>query len=286
MSFTEKKITVQFNLANGSFGDGKNNTAIVTGLRCSANIDATGGVSSNRMQLAVYGLPLSLMNQLSTVGTQYNSLYKNSITVEAGDDTTGMSLVFGGVIFSAFVDAQNMPDVAFRVQAAPGPFQAVKPVPALSIKGSADAAGMMGNLAKQMGLAFENNGVQVKLANPYFGGTAWTQAMAIARHGNFDLIYEPNKMVISPRGQPRQGDAILISPDTGLVGYPMFSENMVVVRCLFNPAVKQLSLVEVKSDLTPANGKWQVKSITYELESQTPGGRWFMVLELIAIGTQ
>ncbi|HEY0120661.1 MAG TPA: hypothetical protein VGC14_02680 [Rhizobium sp.] len=286
MSFTEKKITVQFNLANGSFGDGKNNTATVTGLRISANINATGGASNSNMQLAVYGLPLSLMNQLSTVGTQYNSLYKNSISVEAGDDESGMTLVFGGSIFSAFVDAQSMPQVAFRVQAAPGPFQAVKPVAALSIRGSADAAGMMGNLAKQMGFAFENNGVQVKLANPYFGGSAWTQAMAIARHGNFDLIYEPNTMVISPRGQPRQGDAIVISPDTGMVGYPMFSENKVIVRCLFNPAVKQLSLVEVQSDLTPANGKWQVLSIIYDLESQTPNGKWFMILELIAIGTQ
>lgn len=286
MSFTEKKITVQFNLANGSFGSGKNNTATVTGLRCSANIDATGGVSSNTMRLAVYGLPLSLMNQLSTVGTQANARYFNNVTVEAGDDESGMTLVFGGTIFSAFVDAQGMPQVAFRVEAAPGPFQAVKPVPALSIKGSADAGGMMGNLAKQMGFAFENNGVQVKLSNPYFGGTAWTQAMAIARHGNFDLIYEPNKMVISPRGQPRQGDAILISPETGLVGYPMFNQNIVIVRCLFNPAVKQLSLVEVKSDLTPANGKWQVKSIFYELESQTPNGKWFQVLELIATGTQ
>jgi hypothetical protein len=286
MSFTEKKITVNFNLANGSFGDGKNNTATISGLRTSAIIQATGGASNSNMNLSIWGLPLSMMNQLSTVGTQLNARYDNAVTVEAGDDETGMTLVFGGRIFEAFVDGNSQPNIAFRVQAAPGPFVAVKPVPALSIKGSADAAGMMGNLAKQMGFAFENNGVQVKLSNPYFGGTAWTQAMAIARHGNFDLIFERNVMVISPRGQPRQGDAILISPETGLVGYPAFSEAKVIVRCLFNPAVKQLSLVEVKSDLTPANGKWQVLAIVYELEAQMPNGKWFMTLELIAVGTQ
>jgi hypothetical protein len=286
MSFTEKKITVNFNLANGSFGDRKNNTATISGLRISAIIQATGGASNSNMNLSIWGLPLSMMNQLSTVGTQLNARYDNAVTVEAGDDEMGMTLVFGGRIFEAFVDGNSQPNIAFRVQAAPGPFQAVKPVPALSIKGSADAAGMMGNLAKQMGFAFENNGVNVKLSNPYFGGTAWTQAMAIARHGNFDLIFERNVMVISPRGQPRHGDAILISPDTGLVGYPTFSEAKVIVRCLFNPAVKQLSLVEVKSDLTPANGKWQVLAIVYELESKTPNGKWFMILELIAVGTQ
>lgn len=286
MSFSEKKITVNFNLANGSFGDGKNNTATISGLRTSAIIQATGGASNSNMNLSIWGLPLSMMNQLSTVGTQLNARYDNAVTVEAGDDESGMTLVFGGRIFEAFVDGNSQPNVAFRVQAAPGPFVAVKPVPALSVRGSADAAGMMGNLAKQMGFAFENNGVNVKLANPYFGGTAWTQAMAIARHGNFDLIFERNAMVISPRGKPRQGDAILIAPETGLVGYPQFSEAKVIVRCLFNPAVKQLGLVEVKSDLTPANGKWQVLAIVYELEAQIPNGKWFMTLELIAVGTQ
>ncbi|AVA21597.1 hypothetical protein [Rhizobium sp. NXC24] len=286
MSFTEKQIVVNFDLANGSFGSGKNNRATISGLRCSAIIDATGGASSSTMNLSIWGLPLSLMNQLSTVGSQLNARYNNAITVEAGDADTATTRVFGGRIFNAFVDGNSQPNVAFRVQATPGTFAAVKPAPPLTVRGSADAAGMMGNLAKQMGFAFENNGVNVKLSNPYFGGTAWTQAMAIARHGNFDLIYEPNKMVISPRGQPRQGDAILISPDTGLVGYPMFNQNIVIVRCLFNPDVKQLSLVEVKSDLTPANGKWQVLSIIYELDSQVPNGKWFMTLELITVGTQ
>lgn len=231
-------------------------------------------------------MPLSLMNQLSTVGTQANARYMNSITVQAGDAETGMTLVFGGQIFAAFVDAQSQPQVAFRVMASPGPFLAVKPATPLSVKGTADAGTLMSGLAKDMGFAFENNGVSVKLANPYFGGSSWTQAMGIARHGNFDLVFERNVMVISPRGKPRQGDATLISPETGMVGYPAFNQNYVIVTCLFNPAIKQLSLVEVKSQLTPANGKWQVISIAYELESQTPQGRWFMVLTLIATGTQ
>ncbi len=190
MSFTKKKINVQFTLANGSFGSGKNNTATITGLRVLANIVVTGGETQATAELAIYGLPLDMMNQLSVVGTQINAIAKNSITVEAGDDESGMHLVFAGNIINAFVDANNMPNVCLRVSASPGAYYAMKPTQPLSIKGSADAAGMMQKIASQMGLGFENNGVTAKLANPYFGGTLLTQAKAIARHAGFDMFID------------------------------------------------------------------------------------------------
>lgn len=284
MSFSQKLITVQFDLANGSFGSGKNNTATVTGLRTSVHITNTGGASNSNMELAIYGLPLSMMNQLSTVGTQAYKMYHNSITVEAGDAISGMTLVFGGSIISAFVDAESMPNVCFRVMAAPGAFHAIKPVAPLSIKGSADVTGMMSGLAKQMGFGFENAGVNLKLANPYYAGTAWQQAVQIAKHAGVDMIVERNVMAIVPPDKTREGDAVLISAETGMVGYPAFNQANVLVRALFNPSVKYLGAIEVKSDLTPANGKWKVNRLEYELESLVPHGKWFMLMEGVMIG--
>jgi hypothetical protein len=44
------------------------------------------------------------MNQLSTVRTQAFKMYNNGIAVEAGE-ANGMTMVFGGAIVNAFVDA-------------------------------------------------------------------------------------------------------------------------------------------------------------------------------------
>ncbi|MGN6775002.1 baseplate hub protein [Rhizobium sp.] len=283
MTFSQKLINVQFDLANGSFGKGKNNSALITGARVSCHITNTGGASQSWLEMAIYGLPLSLMNQLSTVGTQAYKLYQNSVTVEAGD-ASGMTLVFGGQITSAFVDAQSMPQVCFRVMARPGAFQAIKPATPLSIRGSADVAGMMQNLAKQMGYGFENGGVTAKLSNPYYAGTPLQQALAIAKHAGIDMIIERNTLAIVPANSTRQGDAILISPETGMIGYPAFNQANVLVRALFNPAVQYLGSIEVKSDLTPANGKWKVNRLEYQLESLIPHGRWEMAMEGVQIG--
>lgn len=279
MSFSQKLMTTSISLANGSFGSSKNNTATISGLRMSAQIQATGGPSQSQMNLAIFGLPLSLMNQLTTMGTQSNQRSQNSITVEAGDAEAGMSVVFEGQIFDAYVDAQQMPNVAFRVQASGGSYLAVKPATPLSVKGSADVAGMLSSLASQMGLTFENNGVTVKLSNPYFGGTLWTQALAIARHAGINIVIEKGTMAITPKGKPRQGDAVLVSPQTGMVGYPAFVSNAIIVRTLFNPQIKTNGLIQVQSDLTPACGKWMVGSVYHELESLQPHGKWFTTIQ-------
>lgn len=277
--FSQKLIRVQFDLANGQF-EGGGNTAMVEGLRVACQIVNVGN-GSGTAEIAIYGLPLKLMNQLSTVGAQAYQAYKNGISILAGDAETGLNVVWTGAIVYAYVDAQAMPQVAFRVSSAPGVFQAAKPVPPISIKGSADVSGIMSGLAKQMGFGFENAGVTTKLANPYYAGTAWTQALQIARDCNFTIGFDRGTMVIVPPGKSRQGDAVLVSPDTGMVGYPIFQQAYLIVTKLYDPAIKYQGLIKVKSDLTPACGTWLVNKIVYQLESMVPHGKWFQVMECV-----
>ncbi|MGA1801484.1 phage tail fiber protein [Rhizobium sp. HT1-10] len=91
-------------------------------------------------------------------------------------------------------------------------------------------------------------------------------------------------MAIIPPDKPRQGRATLISPETGMVGYPAFNQNNVLVAAIFNPSLLYGGEIEVKSDLTPACGKWKVIRLEYELESLVPKGKWFMKIEAVQIG--
>jgi hypothetical protein len=52
----------------------------------------------------------------------------------------------------------------------------------------------------------------------------------------------------------------------------------VIVTANFKPAVKFMGAIEVRSDLTPANGKWKVYQLEYELDSMELHGRWFMTI--------
>jgi hypothetical protein len=61
-------------------------------------------------------------------------------------------------------------------------------------------------------------------------------------------------LAITPPGPARAGDPVLISPQTGMVGYPTFVSPNIVVKALFNPNVKYQGLIQVQSELTPACG--------------------------------
>jgi hypothetical protein len=155
MSFSQKLLQASITMANGVFSGGRNSATItaagdgtsgtagvgkstqaVVGLRMSATIVVNGSDNPGNMELAIYGLPLSLMNQLSTVGTNWQT-EKNSITLSAGEVGGQMSVVFQGLIFNAYVDAAAMPQVAFRLTCSPGGggYNAMKPAAPISFQG-------------------------------------------------------------------------------------------------------------------------------------------------------
>jgi hypothetical protein len=71
----------------------------------------------------------------------------------------------------------------------------------------------------------------------------------------------------------------LISPETGLVGYPAYTGQGIALRTLYNPSVGYGSEINVESILTPACGTWVVNRLAYDLESKVPDGNWFCDIE-------
>jgi hypothetical protein len=256
----------------------------VSGLRTTATISKAGGVSMTSLNLSVYGMPLSLMNQLSTLGKPLVDGRNNTIIVEAGSDDTGMSVVFIGTIFQAWADLQNAPDGLFTVEAHTGLLDALRPLPPTSFNGTADAATILSGLAQQMGYSFENSGVSAQLAYPYFAGTGRDQAMACAEAANINILFDNTTLAIWPKGGARNGAAVRIAPDAGMVGYPTWTANGLVITTLFNPSIAFGATVKVESSITPANGNWTVFKVDHDLQSETPGGRWFTRLEATVLG--
>ena len=284
MSFKAKHLDFSIQLQGGRFGDGSGNKAEIKGHRASILVSKPGGRDMGQLEAAIYGLSLSTMNQLTTLGRNRLLQTKNSIIVKAYEDGQQPSTVFAGTISLAYADMRAMPQVCFRVSAAAGLFEAVQRIEPTSIRGTADVKQVMGQLAQQMGLAFEGNDVNVKIPNLYLSGSARDQAMALADMAGIQWIIDNNTLAIWKTGEPRQGGAALISPQTGLVGYPAYTASGIEVTTIFKPEVQYGRGIEVKSDLTPACGKWNVYNLTHELETETPRGKWFSIISADTAG--
>lgn len=259
---------------NPPFIEGGNEVTLEN-YRMSAAIKKAGGISMGELQLRIFGLSDSLMNQLATLGRLPLATRPNLITLSAGDEN-GMGVAFQGTITGAWADFKSAPNVAFFITALAGMDAALAVIPPTSIAGTADVVTLMASFATAMGYTFENGGVAgQQLMNPYFPGTLREQAQACARAAGIDMIIDNQTLIIVPRGGARGQQAPLISAATGLVGYPTFTNTGISATCVYNPNIGHLSTVEVKTDLKPANGRWRINSLTHELDAEVPGGAWF-----------
>lgn len=277
MTFAHKSLDVQFSLALGEF-QGGGNKAYLTGHRISAVIEQPGSPDMARAGIGIFGLPLTMMNQLTVLPSDLTTVGRNNVSVFAHEDGMAPSLVFEGTIMSAYVDARAQPQVGFRVEALGGLLAAVAPAKPTSIQGSADVAQTFQQIVKQSGFRFENNGVNCRVQNPYLWGSARQQMHRLAKAAGIQWVIDRDVVAIWPKGKARQGDATKISPATGMRGYPAFNSGGIEVTVLFNPALQYGGSIEIESELKPACGKWIVYNIAHELESETSGGRWFTTI--------
>ena len=274
--YAKRKIDITFNLGKGEFGDEAGQNVTISGARMSIGLSAAGVASKTSAQFRIFGLPLDMMAQLTRIEWRPREFRANSVLIAAGDTTGPLSVVHMGTIETAFADFNSAPEVAFQGVSSSGMIEAVRPVGARSYIGATDAADVMSDLAAQIGATFERNGVSVILQNPYFPGTAWAQIQACADAARINYSLDRGVLAIWPRNEARQvGGPIRISPATGMVGYPTFNAQGIVVRTLFNKDVVLGSRVDIDTEITMAKGLWVAYGIFHTLESETPNGQWF-----------
>lgn len=297
-SFTVKNLRVTFTLTgnNAVFPGTDANKLQVSGLRMSAVIKGSGLPAFPEASLRIYGLAQQDMNALAIVPVQGGKpeYTFNTVQIEA-DSGNGFTFVFSGQIFQAGPDYSGVPDVCLYVHAQSAGFDQLTAANPTSYPGTANVSDIVSNLASKMSMAFENDGVESTLTNAYYSGTLASQLRKVCQDANIYYAMEnQNLLVISPAGVARRNiDAWVLSPTSGLVGYPeVLGNGYLNVRSLFNPAFRQNGPVTITgSDVvidpslpktlnSLADGNWIIGPLTHTLECQKPGGNWFTDMKL------
>jgi len=239
-SFANKQLRVTFTLTtNASFENSNGaNTLVLSGLRMIAVVKGAGFPAWPEADLTVFGMKQSDMNALSSLATDLEQVTRNGVQIEANSGN-GWSTIFNGQIVSGAIDYSGAPDVSFKVQARALYLESLASSPAVSYPGPTDAAQMIANIAAKIGYAFENNGVTSQLSNPYCAGTVGDQLKQIVNAIGCQFFVEGNMLAICPPGVARQQPSFVLSPTSGLVGYPIAeARGYINVRALFNTAFR------------------------------------------------
>lgn len=279
-----RKLAAFFEYVEGAPGaEGPVQTLGLKNLRMSAKILTAGSFAMGECHLRIWGMTLSQMNQLSTLGVPIEVFRRNTLTLYAGDSTDQqLPQVYEGTIVNAWFDGSVPSEPVFQVLVKPGVIENLQPLAATSYPGSFNVASAIGTLAGQMGLGFENNGVTAVLSAGYYPGTGRQQAYKIAQAAGISIVIENGVLAIWPANASRQGDVPVISPNNGMMGYPGFTSLGISVRTLFNKSFRYGALVDVQGSILPqANNRWKIVTLAHDLEALVPGGAWSSELQLV-----
>lgn len=283
MAFTKKRIELTFQLGQGNFGLSGFNTVTVKGLRVSCKIVKTGAAAFNTCEMRVFGLSPTIYNSLTSIyQVTQNVVMKNIVTVNAGDAPEGATLpqVFSGQITICQIDLNNQPEAVLTVIAQQGLLQSLAPVAPSSYPTGCNVATALSGLANTMGVTFQNYGVTTVLPKSYFPGTARQQALAIIRSAGINWNnMDGGVLAIWPKGGNIGGAIPVLSPTTGMVGYPSYSNIGVGAKCEFNPNIVYGGQVKIESSISQTQGVWNVYGLSHTLESEFPGGAWFTEIQ-------
>ncbi|MDN8598613.1 hypothetical protein Q0A17_04145 [Citrobacter sp. S2-9] len=278
MALTEKKITAIFTLQNQTFTNGTNQLSL-SGIRMMANIESFGIFEQGTCNLRVWGMNPDDMNTLATLAIRMG-ISRNGLTLLAGDDEKGMTQVFTGTIFDAYTDYNSLPDVAFCIDSSPGWFEKMAPAAANSFQGVTDVATIMKSLAAAAGFAFINHGVTVQLDNHYLCGTIMAQIQDVATATGIGCRLANDTVEIWPEGDFTDEESIVLSPETGLVGYPEFDPYGLSITSEFNPDLVYGRKVTVQSSNLQACGDYGISQCVHSISAKLPGGPWFTSLRV------
>jgi hypothetical protein len=265
----------------------QSDTVILSGSRTSVRIEQSGAPSSSIAVVKIWGLTFEIMDQLSALGIVYDQVKRNTITISAGDAISGLTPIYNGTIGFAYADYNSSPDVPMVFHCKIGLAGSAIPALSSSYPGATDVATIMAGFARLMNVGFVNNGVTVKLSNPYYKGNVQTQMDMCAEDAKIEAQVINNILYIWPKGGSRSntGTIPLVSKDTGMIGYPSFaSTGFLIVKTLFNPQISFGTQIQLQSIITAANGMFVVQWLNLVLDSQMPHGLWEAHMTLYKAG--
>lgn len=273
MTYKKRTLKFQFTLKDGAFDESGNNILTIDNIKAEIEIGAYGGITGTTLEARVYGLSIDNMALLSYKGIQLNGAKQSMMKVWADDRP-----VFFGSITNCFADLNQMPDAPLIISAFSTGFdQSITAAP-FSKEGVASVNEIITTIAASIGYTVVNNGVLAKIENPYFEGNPIAQIQQCAHAAGIEIDFRLGAIYIWPQGGSIDDTIPLISPQHGLIGYPVFSNYGINFQCQYSDLILRGRKIQLETSLPNGSGVYTVQSAVHHLSTWSEGGPWSTIV--------
>ncbi|MEX3240536.1 baseplate hub protein [Serratia quinivorans] len=273
MTYKKRSLKFQFTLKSGKFDESGNDILTIDNIKAEVEVGAFGGVSGTTLEARVYGLSEEKMALLSYKGIQINGPAQNMVKIWADDKP-----IFFGAIMSCYADMNQMPDAPLMISAnATGYDQSVR-CKDFFVKGVVLVSDIIKSIAKSIDYTVVDSGVATTVENPFYSGNAIEQITKCAQDAGIEIDIRLGIIYIWPQNGDVDAVVPYVSPENGLIGYPIFNNYGVTFQCVYSNLITRGRRVKLKTSIPNASGSYVVVGAVHYLSSWTEGGPWMTIV--------
>ncbi len=251
----------------------------ISGLDVAFRVKKTLTPDPNKAEISVYNLGSETRSSVETAKTVH-------VKLKVGYRAAGLSQLFQGDLRRAF-SAYKPPDWVTTIRTGDGETAHATARVNKSFKSGATIQQVLSEITTALGIGAGNatqkfNGAQLRNALSAFSkgiqlsGQATKELERLAKSAGFEYSIQDGQLQILNIGEALAGTAVLLSPESGLVGSPEpGAKGLIKARALLNPNIFPGRKIKLES--RTLKGFYRVESAEYV--GDTAGDDWYVDIE-------
>lgn len=217
--------------------------------------------------VTIANLSKEVRDEILTETSPFNrNRTRKSIIVEVGRESYGTSVLYRGDIFRSSVS--QAPDNILTLRCLTAQFQKGNIITRTAPE-SERLSVLSQSIASDNGLDLNFLSQEKNIANYNFVGASINQVELLSQLSGEDVFVDGETLIVKPPRQPVPGTVRVLSPTTGMVGIPEFTEQGIKVTFLYDPQTVVGGEIQIDSIQYPAtNGRYSVYKLEYNITNR------------------
>ncbi|MDM2843247.1 hypothetical protein OGY83_06325 [Citrobacter sp. Cpo090] len=273
--YSKRSLRFEFVNETSSFDESGNNTISISEARATVSFQSAGNLFGTQINVSIFGLGIEMLAALSSkaMGLFGSDTERISMKVFVGE-----TAIFAGYMTSSIANMNAIPNAALLITATANADLQNKPASPFSFNGATPVPDIINAICNAAGYKAYITGLDgLVVTNPHYEGSIFTQLESLCNDVNVAMSVAPPSISFWPQDSTRDDVKPFISPEYGLIGYPIFSNGGLMFQTQFSTLLTTGRNVQIETSLPHASGVYKLTSVNHELSSWMNDGPWHSI---------
>lgn len=281
LSYSDKQIRYVFNNPRG-FNGSNTNTIEITNVKSTLRVSAIGNLLGVRADISLIGLSTELLAILS-----HKAVWNRTANAIQLPDLITVQIfineerIFKGLINTSYTNMNSLPEPILYLSAVTSGEPLLDNYPAFSVKGNIKLVDAVRAILAPYNYSFNisKSAQDINLINPHYLGSSWQKVQQICAEFFLALYLNNDIVSIWPMTGKNSELKPYVSPNTGLVGYPVFNSTGIQFQTTYSSLLSVGRVIDLETSLASASGEYLLITVEHVLSSWIDNGAWYTLCQ-------